>query len=97
MKTVYIKEWKEYSKSKILEKLDNDREAFEQLLKYAIIDKEKDKYQFRYVGVIIINDFVINNLQMSNIFLNNNLACLSLKFFLNKQSNKEIPGTFSKN
>ena len=60
MKTIYIKEWKEYSKSKILEKLDNDREAFEQLLKYAIIDKEKDKYQFRYVGVIIINDFVIN-------------------------------------
>ena len=60
MKTIYIKEWKEYSKSKILEKLDNDREAFEQLLKYAIIDKEKDKYQFKYVGVIIINDFVIN-------------------------------------
>lgn len=60
MKTIYIKEWKEYSKSKILEKLKNDKETFNQLLKYAIIDKEKDKYQFRYVGVIIINDFVIN-------------------------------------
>lgn len=60
MKTVYIQEWRKYSKAKILKLLENSHETFEKLLKYAIIDKEKDKYQVNYVGVIIINDFVIN-------------------------------------
>lgn len=60
MKTVYIQEWRKYSKSKILQMLDNHHETFDKLLKYSIIDKEKDRYQVNYVGVIIINDFVIN-------------------------------------
>ena len=60
MKTVYIKEWETYSKSDLLNELDNNKETFEKLLKYSLIDIEKDKYQVKYVGVIIINDFVIN-------------------------------------
>lgn len=60
MKTIYIQEWRQYSKNQVLEKIDNDNKTFEKLLKYAIIDNENDKYRFNYVGVIIINDFVIN-------------------------------------
>ena len=60
MKKIYIQEWRKYSESEILEKLENNKEIFKKLQKYAIIDTEKDKYQVNYVGVIIINDFVIN-------------------------------------
>ena len=60
MKTIYIQEWKKYSKSEILEKLGNNQDTFQKLLKYSLIDIENDKYQLNYVGVIIINDFVIN-------------------------------------
>ena len=60
MKTVNIHEWKPYSKNKLLKLLNNNEDAFNKLLKYAIIDEDGDKYQFNYVGVIIIDNLVIN-------------------------------------
>ena len=60
MKTVNIREWQSYSKNKLLKLLNNNEDAFNKLLKYAIIDEDGDKYQFNYVGVIIIDNLVIN-------------------------------------
>lgn len=58
MKTVYIKELKHYSKSQILEIIDE--KAFEKLLKYDIVKFSNDGYQFDYVGVIIIENIILN-------------------------------------
>ena len=60
MKTVNIREWKPYSKDKLLNLLNNNENTLNKLLKYAIIDEDGDKYQFNYVGVIIIDKLVIN-------------------------------------
>ena len=61
MKTFYLQEWRKYTKYDILEnKLEGDKEAFEKLLKYAILDEKKGKFQVKFVGVIIVNEFVIN-------------------------------------
>ena len=60
MQTVYFQELKYYSKSKILEKINNDEKAFDKLLKHAIINKDEDLYQFKFVGVIIIDNLVVN-------------------------------------
>ena len=55
---IYIKELKNYTKRDLLEFIsDND---LDKLLKYAIINKDKGTYQFNYVGIIIIDDLVIN-------------------------------------
>ena len=58
MKTVYIQELKRYSKSQILEIIDE--KTFEKLQKYAIITQDEDSYQVNYVGVIIVKKTVIN-------------------------------------
>ena len=57
---LHIKELKHYSKAEILEKISE--KDFDKLLKYAILTKIEDRqtYQFNYVGVIIIDDLVIN-------------------------------------
>ena len=60
MKTVNIREWEPYSKDKLLKLLNNNENTLNKLLKYAIIDEDGDKYQFNYVGVIIIDKLVIN-------------------------------------
>jgi len=60
MKTIYIQELKAYSKIKLLELLSHDEKAFDKLLAYAIINKEDEVYQFNFVGVIIIDNLVIN-------------------------------------
>ena len=61
MKTFYLQEWKRYTKYDILEnKLENDKDAFDKLLKYSIFNEDKGKFQVKFVGVILINDFVIN-------------------------------------
>lgn len=60
MKTIYIRELKYYSKSDILKILDDDEKSFNTLLKYEIINKEDDSFLFKFVGVIIIDDIVIN-------------------------------------
>lgn len=57
-KSIYIKELRHYTKKELMEILsEND---FEKLLKYSIINKDDETYQFNYVGVIIIDDLVIN-------------------------------------
>lgn len=58
MNPKYFKELKSYSKSEILEVIDS--KSFDKLQKYSIINKEDDSYQFNYVGVIIIDNVVIN-------------------------------------
>lgn len=58
MNAKYFRELKPYSKEEILEVIDD--KSFERLQKYAIIDKDENHYQFRYVGVIIIDNLIIN-------------------------------------
>lgn len=60
MKSIYIKELKHYSKSEILDVIGGNEKIFNQLMEYAIIDKDNDKYQFKYVGVMIMEESVIN-------------------------------------
>ena len=59
-KPIYIKELKYYTKRDLLEFIDE--KDFDKLLKYSILTKKDDSqaYQFNYVGVIIIDDLVIN-------------------------------------
>ena len=57
-KQIYIKELKHYSKRELLENLQE--KDLDKLLKYSIINKDNQTYQFNYVGVIIIDDLVIN-------------------------------------
>ena len=60
MKSVYVKELRNYSKSQICEILGNNEKIFNKLQEYAIIDNDNDRYQFKYVGVLIIEESVIN-------------------------------------
>ena len=60
MKNVYIKELKYYSRRKILEILQNDENVLDKLLKYDIVKFTGDGYQFVYVGVIIIEEIIVN-------------------------------------
>lgn len=60
MKTINIRELKPYTKNNLLKLLDNSEDTFKKLIKYAIVDIEDDMYQFKYVGIIIIDKLVIN-------------------------------------
>ncbi len=60
MKNVYIKELKYYSRRKILEILQNDENILDKFLKYDIVKFTSDGYQFVFVGVIIIENIIIN-------------------------------------
>ena len=58
MRNVNFKELEPHSKSRIIEKIGEDN--FTRLQKQSFIQKDEDTYHFRYVGVIIISDIVIN-------------------------------------
>lgn len=60
MKTINIRELKPYTKNNLLKLLDNSEDTFKKLIKYAIVNQEDDMYQFKYVGIIIIDKLVIN-------------------------------------
>ena len=60
MKTIFIKEHEHYPKEHILNLLENNNVIFNQLLKYSIVVSEDNEYKFKYVGVIIVGDFVIS-------------------------------------
>ena len=60
MKTINIRELKPYTKNQLLKLLDNSENTFKKLINYAFVNKEDDMYQFKYVGVIIIDKLVIN-------------------------------------
>ena len=55
---IHIKELKHYTKSQLLEIIS--QADLDKLLKYSIITSDSETYQFDYVGVIIIDDVVIN-------------------------------------
>lgn len=58
MKKIFIKELKEYSKDYILELMKKD--SFNKLLEYEIIKREDDVFKFNFVGVIIVDNYLIN-------------------------------------
>ena len=60
MKSVYIREFKHYSKSDMLEFLGNNDEIFNRLQEYEIVAIDNDQYIFKFVGVIILENYVIN-------------------------------------
>ena len=60
MKTINIRELKPYTKNNLLKLLDNSENTFKKLIKYDIVDMQDDMYQFKYVGIIIIDKLVIN-------------------------------------
>ena len=54
----FIKELKHYSRSYLLDIFDEN--TFNKLLKLSFLKIEEDSYKFNYVGVIIVDDIVIN-------------------------------------
>ena len=60
MNNISIQELKHYSKKHLLKLLKDDEKAFNKLLNHQLIQKDKDSYQLNYVGVIIIDNLVIN-------------------------------------
>ena len=60
MNNINIKELHHYSKKGLLEILENDDKAFNKLINHQLIKKEDDSYYLNYVGVIIIDNLVIN-------------------------------------
>lgn len=61
MESVFIRELERYSKSQMLKILGDNKEIFYKLRDHSIIRKDKNnKYYFKFVGIIILGDFVIN-------------------------------------
>lgn len=58
MKKIFIKELKEYSRDYILELMEND--SFNKLIEYEIIKKDDNTFKFNFVGVIIVDNYLIN-------------------------------------
>lgn len=60
MKTKFVRELDSFSKSEILEYLANDNEILKKLRIQNIIKKTNNEYKFNYVGIIVIDELVIN-------------------------------------
>ena len=60
LKTLYFKELNGYSNSDILNKLDGNENIFNKLLQSPIFVSDGENCKFQFVGIIIIEDFVIN-------------------------------------
>ena len=60
METVYVKELKHYSKDYLYKLLGNDEKVVNNLLKRDIIRYDDSSYQFNFVGIIIVDEYVIN-------------------------------------
>lgn len=58
MKEIFIKELEEYSREYILQLMKND--SFNKLLEYEIIKRENNIFKFNFVGVIIVDNYIIN-------------------------------------
>ena len=58
MKKIFIKELKEYSKEYILQLMK--KESFNKLLEHEIIKREDNIFKFNFVGVIIVDNYIIN-------------------------------------
>lgn len=60
MRHIYIRELEPYSESKIRDVLGINKTIFNQLRDYVRIDRKKEGYHFKFVGIILIDDLVIN-------------------------------------
>ena len=61
METHYVQELKSFSKSEILNYLGNDDDILEKLRLHNIINKNNgDNYNFHFVGVIVMDEIVLN-------------------------------------
>lgn len=60
METVYVKELESYSKDYLYKLLGNDEKVLNNLLKRDIIRYDDSSYQFNFVGIIIVDEYVIN-------------------------------------
>ena len=60
MNIKYVRELESFSKSEILEYLENDEENLKKLKVQNIIQKNKNDYKFHYVGVIAMDNLVLN-------------------------------------
>lgn len=56
----YFRELELYDKSEILDCLENDKNAFNKLIRNKIISKNGSNYNFHYVGSIILGEHAIN-------------------------------------
>ena len=59
MKHIYIQELEPYSKSKLYS-LGINKKILNQIRDYVRVDRKKDEYSFKFVGLILIEDLVIN-------------------------------------
>lgn len=59
IKHIYIRELEPYSKSK-LDSLGINRNILNQIRDYVRVDRKKEEYTFKFVGIILIEDLVIN-------------------------------------
>lgn len=57
MKEIFIKELKEYSKEFILDLIN--KESFNKLIEYDIIKRDEDTFKFNFVGLIIVDNYLI--------------------------------------
>ena len=60
MKNISIQELRHYSKHDLLKILEDDEKAFNKLLNHQLIRNDEESYYLNYVGVIIIDNLVIN-------------------------------------
>lgn len=60
MKKISIQELRHYSKHDLLKILEDDEKAFNKLLNHQLIRNDEESYYLNYVGVIIIDNLVIN-------------------------------------
>lgn len=58
MKKIFIRELKEYSREYILQLMKYD--SFTKLMEYEIIKREDNTFKFNFVGVIIVDNYIIN-------------------------------------
>ncbi len=56
---IYFREYEPYSKKDILKRLDENKDVFEKLKKSSLIDIKDGSYKFKFVGMIIIGNFLI--------------------------------------
>ena len=60
LKPYYFKELAEYDEVDVLEKLENNQIVLEKLSSHPNVNFKNGKYKFQYVGIIVIDDVVIN-------------------------------------
>lgn len=94
MEPVYFRELKEYSKSELSDVIINE-DVLNKLIKHSVVKYDNEHYKFDYVGVIIIDDQVINCYPKYILNKNNRekgfkQALKSIKKYKNSNKNHKI-------